>query len=159
MEDKFVDGVIQDALKYLGGQSENAPEIITFSLYFDHEGRALSVCADTLESSQKCVAQMNAFSFKYFAEAVEQGDLSKAALWQGNIGRSLSLGDFKHVNLARKNVPRRIGTPKLFPEMVKAMIRHTPSILGVCDQRQHIVFSTSTATEEVGLVWSPPEQV
>ncbi len=157
MEPEFVDGVIFEALTFLrSAANQNGPEIITFALYFDHEGSALSVCADTIENSQRTVDQTNSFNFKYFSKAIEHSDLEKASLWQCNIGRSLSVGDFKHVNLARRDMPSHMSATKLFLEMPKGIMRHTHSILAVCDPRNQIVFATSTENDEVGLVWSPP---
>ena len=79
--------------------------VFTFAFYHDHESHAISVCVDTEESSKRLVASSNAYNQKYFWPAIEKGDLEDAALWTANIGRSLSLGDFAFVNLARTDLP------------------------------------------------------
>jgi hypothetical protein len=78
--------------------------VFTFALYHDHESAAVSVCVDTEENSKKVVQSINSFNMKYFTKAVRSGDLKDAALWRANIGRSLSLGDFTMVNVARRDL-------------------------------------------------------
>ena len=65
-----------------------------------------SLCVDTAESSAETVRSMNDFSSKYFQAAVEEGDLATAGLWQANVGRSLSFGDFVMVNVARTDLDK-----------------------------------------------------
>lgn len=153
--DKFVDDVIQGALDTLGGSDQGPSNIVTFALYYDHESPAVSVCADTLESSRRSVASLNAFNETYFLKAIAAGDLEDASLWSSNTGRSLALGDFAHVNLCRKKVGIRMRHNGLFVAMAKGLIRNTRPIFEVCDTKEQIVFATSTAKSEVGLVWCP----
>src|SRR3712207_5236771 len=80
---------------------ERRTPVYTFALYHDHESAAVSVCVDTEENSLRPVAKSNAYGIKHFAKAVAAGDLKSAALWNANTGRSLSLGDFALVNVAR----------------------------------------------------------
>lgn len=94
----FIDGVLADAIERVRTVGVS---VYTFALYFDHESPAISVCVDTIEKSQATVASINAYNSKYFHKAISSGDLKGAALWQSNIGRSLSLGDFHLVNVGR----------------------------------------------------------
>lgn len=148
----LIDSVIQDAVEQLRNATQ---AIVTVALYFDHESSALSVCADTEKNSARSVAQANAFSLPYFEKAIEAGDLEGAALWQGNIGRSLSLGDFTHVNLARRDVPPGLVDEAWFASMAQGLMRHAGLVLQVCASDAVVVFAVSTATDEVGLVWCP----
>jgi len=78
----------------LGEIESSGLPVFTFAMYHDHESGAVSVCADSEENSARAVASMNAYSAKHFGTAVAKGDLEHAALWQANVGRNLSLGDF-----------------------------------------------------------------
>src|SRR4051812_44654210 len=79
-------------------------DVFTFSFYHDHESAAVSICVDTEASSIRLVRSQNASSIRHFADAVSRGDLRKAALFKANVGRSLSLGDFEMVNVARTDI-------------------------------------------------------
>src|SRR5258708_2523137 len=83
---------------------ERGTPMYTFAFYHDHESAAVSVCVDTEENSRRSVAKSNAYGIKHFAQAIAAGDLKSAALWNANTGRSLSLGDFALVNVARANL-------------------------------------------------------
>src|SRR5260221_2022452 len=76
-------------------------DLFTFAFYHDHESAAVSICADTKASSARSVRSENAFFMEHFAAAVAGGDLRKAELFKANVGRSLSLGAFEIVNVAR----------------------------------------------------------
>ncbi len=151
----IIDGVILAAVAELGGAS---PAIVTFALYFDHESSAISVCADTEVNSAKCVAATNAYSLPHFAKAIEAGDLEAAAHWQGTFGRSLSLGDFSHVHLARRDVSPGLVNDEWFVAMAQGLMRQTERVLRVFDADALPVFAVSTASDEVGLVWCPPRE-
>ena len=78
--------------------------VYTFAFYHDHPARAVSVCVDTKESSQRSVQESNTVSLEYFLEALADGDLKEASQWPANGGRSLTLGDFALVNVARQEI-------------------------------------------------------
>lgn len=98
----FLDGVLSAAMMELRA---NPVPIYTFAFYHDHESNAVSVCADTKASSLKLVRQSNQWSMKHFSQHVQNGSWEDACLFQANVGRSLSLGDFSHVNVARTILP------------------------------------------------------
>src|SRR5688572_5315823 len=81
-------------------------DVFTFAFHHDHESAAVSICVDSEASSARSVLSENAFSFRYFADAVAKGDLRTASLFKANVGRSLSLGDFEMVNVARTDLGR-----------------------------------------------------
>lgn len=152
-QEQLVDRIIRAAIRDI---SEDGGKIITFSLYFDHEGKALSACADTAENSEKSIKSMNAFSYRYLKEAIDKADLKSAANWRGSSGNSLSVGDFKYKNLARTQLLPEQYSKNVFVEMAKGLLRNTDAILKVCDPDKQILFSSSTENDEVGLYWSPP---
>ena len=129
--------------------------VFTFAFYHDHESRAVSVCVDTEESSKRLVASSNAYNQKYFWPAIEQGDLDDAALWTANVGRSLSLGDFALVNLARTDLPRGKITKDFYLEMVRALSAKEEEIVSLAASRESLLFCASGADEEVALTWAP----
>lgn len=152
--DQLVDAVILDAVNELKSKAAFVKrDIVTVALYYDCENKELLVCSDTLENSNKNVRAANAFSEKYFHEAIAEGDLGKASLWVGLTGRSLSLGDFVNRNLARTPVPTALRRPTLFVALARGLIRNSDLILEVCNSNEQIVFATSTEDNEVGLVW------
>jgi hypothetical protein len=97
-------------------------DVYTFALYFDHESKAISICADTASNSAATVRGINTYNRKYFDPAVAAGDLKAASLWCSSIGRSLSLGDFVARNLARTPVKGSIIGNEFFVGMLRALM-------------------------------------
>jgi hypothetical protein len=128
--------------------------VFTFALYFDHESSALSVCVDTEENSAKTVAQINRYNAKHFHQAVEAQDLKMAALWQANTGRSLSLGDFALVNVARTDVPPGVVTERFFTGLIQEVVSVEDQVARLAPVQPKLVFACSSANEEVAYVWS-----
>lgn len=60
-------------------------DVYTFALYFDHESKVISVCADTAFNSAATVRGINTYNRKYFDPAVASGDLKAASLWCSNM--------------------------------------------------------------------------
>jgi hypothetical protein len=129
-------------------------EVFTFALYFDHESSALSVCVDTEVNSAKTVAQINRYNAKYFHQAVGAADLKMAELWQANAGRSLSLGDFALVNVARTDVPPSAVNEQFFLGLVEELVRVEDRVVQLAPTPEKLVFACSSANEEVAYVWS-----
>ncbi len=149
----FLKGVMTRAI---GELQQQAIDVYTFSFYLDHESEAVSVCADTRESSARLVATSNAFGSRYFLDAVRDGDLKAAELWQANVGRSLSLGDFAAVNVARKDLGRHRLNLDLCLAMVETVIEHHDAIRKLSSDPANTILACSTLGNEVGLVWSLP---
>jgi hypothetical protein len=153
--DCLVDQVIVQALVEVADRGMSG-RIVTIALYFDHESPALSVCADTLESSDKHTDSSLTWNYGQFAQALNAGDVEDAALFNASVGRSLSLGDFALVNLARRELDTDDDRKVIFEALAKGLHRNMNRCLGVCDPNQRIVFACSTQNSEVGLFWSPP---
>jgi len=128
--------------------------LFTFALYFDHESEALSACADTEENSTRTVASVNRYNAKFFHQYLAAGDTSTAELWQANTGRSLSLGDFALVNLARLDTPGVKQTDDFFLSIAQALVAHEAEILALSPSPDRVVFACSGASDEVALVWA-----
>jgi hypothetical protein len=148
----FLASVVKAAVAEL--QAAPIP-IHTFAFYHDHESNAVSVCADTKESSLRAVRKSNQWSMKYFAQHLLDGSWEDACLFQANVGRSLSLGDFTRVNLARTALPPKTNTDQSFYlAMARAVIAHQANIVSLAPDPEDVVFCCSSADSEVGLVWS-----
>jgi hypothetical protein len=92
---------------------------------------------------------------KYFAEHVRDDNWRDACLFQANIGRSLSLGDFARVNVAKTDLPSGVVNGESFYlSMAKAVIANQQEILALAPSREEVIFCCSDANSEVGLVWS-----
>jgi hypothetical protein len=128
--------------------------VFTFALYFDHESSAVSVCVDTEENSARTVAQMNRYNAKYFHQSVAAADLKMAALWQANVGRSLSLGDFELVNVARTEVPQSAVDEQFFVQLVQELVGIESRVVLLATAHEKLLFACSSANEEVAYVWS-----
>ena len=144
-------GVLDEAIGEL--KREKVP-VYTFAFYHDHESAAVSVCADTNESSARCVHSSNRYGMKYFAEAIRKGDLEAAGRWQANVGRSLSLGDFARVNLARRDLGRAKVTAKFHLTMIQCVVERQARIVKLAPEPLDLLFTCSTADDEVGVVWA-----
>ncbi len=128
-------------------------DIFTFAIYHDHESGFVSICIDTKENSEKQVAESNKYSMKYFRRFIGEGDLDSATLWQANIGRNLSLGDFQFVNVVEKELNKIEPDTEFYLSMVKALLNKSSLILLNSTHGNSLLFCCSTANEEVGLTW------
>lgn len=150
--DSFLNAVLTEAILRL--RADPVP-IHTFAFYHDYESGAVSVCVDTKESSRQHLRQGNRWSMKHFAQHIQAGNWEQASLFQANIGRSLSLGDFARVNLARTLLPPNTVTDDTFYlAMLRAVIAHQQDILSHAPDREDILFCCSGTDAEVGMVWS-----
>ena len=71
------------------------------------------------------------------------------------VGRSLSLGDFARVNLARADLDSDMASDQsLYIEMARAVIALQQEILELAPEPDDVIFCCSSADSEVGLVWS-----
>ena len=151
--DEFLNEVLRRAMAEL--QSNPIP-VYTFAFYHDHESSAVSVCIDTEDSSRELVRKSNQWSMRYFSEHIAEGKWDDACLFQANVGRSLSLGDFACVNLARTELPLGINVDQsLSLAMVKAVIAYQRELLAHAQNPEDVVFCCSSPESEVGLTWSP----
>lgn len=148
----LLDQVLAEAISVLRHEQVR---IFTFAFYHDHESRAVGVCADTEESSKRLVSSSNAYGQKHFWPAIDEGDLKAAGLWNANVGRSLSLGDFAFVNLARTDLPRGKITKDLYVEMVRAIRMREDEIVSLAVARETLLFCASGPDDEVALTWAP----
>jgi hypothetical protein len=146
-----LDSVLASAL---GEAQMQSIDVYTFALYHDHESHAVSVCIDLIENSAKAAQHTNDYNMKYFARAISNGDLEDAALWQSNIGRNLSLGDFSHVNMSRRTLKDVEITGDLYLEMVRAVMSVEPKILNLASAPECVLFVCSGEDDETQYVWS-----
>lgn len=136
-----------------------AVPVFTFAFYHDHESSAVSVCVDTEENSKRFVRSSNRRCMRHFFEKIAEGDLDAARLWQANIGRNLSLGDFALVNVARTDLGGvRVGK-QFHLSMARALIAVQRQIAALAPEPERLVLACSSADDEVGLAWSLPEDV
>jgi hypothetical protein len=129
--------------------------IYTFALYYDHESPAVSVCIDTEERSKSSVIAMNKFVRGHFSAAVADGDLERAESWHGNIGRSLSLGDFHMVNVARTELPRNFApNSSFFLTIIRSLMSAESAVAAQARLPSSLLFCCSGAKDEVQYWWS-----
>ncbi len=128
--------------------------LYTFAFYHDHESQAVSICADSEANSRRVVCKINEYSAQHFIREIAAGDLEAASLWQANIGRSLSLGDFAVVNAARTNLPSKAIKSNFYLEMVRAVMAVQSRIAVLAPRGDRLVFACSGENAEVGYVWS-----
>lgn len=131
--------------------------IFTFALYQDHESGFVSVCLDTKENSELQLAESNAYSMKHFRRAIESAQLEEARLWQANVGRNLSLGDFEAVNIAELEIGDHVINDSFYLDMVRAIQGKAPNVLRQSSHKNSLLFCCSTEDDEVGLVWVEPD--
>lgn len=108
----FFASVLNNAIAML---RTDAVPVFTFAFYHDHESGAVSVCVDTEANSNSQVRSTNRYNTKHFRTEIAGGDLAGASLWQANIGRNLSLGDFAKVNPGEGSVQRTGGKRRIPP--------------------------------------------
>ena len=142
--------LIDNALKQAEGL-----DIFTFAIYHDHESEFVSVCIDTKENSNRQVEEMNIYNMKHFRRVVSEGNLEEAALWQANVGRNLSLGDFQAVNIVECDIKNNQVNKSFYLGMVKAIENKSSAISQQSSHGNSLLFCCSTDAEEVGLTWAP----
>lgn len=148
----FIEKIIDQALSE--SECKQIP-IYTFALYFDHESLALSACIDTEENSKATVARINTYNRKYFFQAVASGDLKGASLWLANAGRSLSLGDFHMVNMAREELPAGVSpNQEFFVSVVQTLVISERKIAAQAESPQSLLLCSSGMSGEVEYWWS-----
>lgn len=144
-------GVVQQGLIHA---QRKQIQLYTVAFYLDHESRALSLCFDTYSNSNQHVSKSNKFSAKYFQAAIDAGDMEEALLWQANVGRSLSLGDFAHVNVARTPLHQINLDERLILNMVEALNQYGRQFGALAPCSSKLIFLCSDLSDEVGLTWS-----
>ena len=147
----IADQVIRAALNEA---AKDGFRIYTFALYFDHESPALSVCMDTKENSIRQVSEQNTYSSEYFQKFIGAGDLEQAALWQANVGRNLSLGDFARVNVGRTPVAQADLSHGDYLSLIRCVMGHEREVRGLAEIADELVFCCTSPTDEVGIVWA-----
>jgi hypothetical protein len=131
-------------------------DVYTFALYFDHESKAISVCADTASNSAATVRGINTYNRKYFDPAVASGDLKAASLWCSNIGRSLSLGDFVAKNLARTPVKGSIIGNEIFVGMLRALMDAESEVATLTGHKDTLLLCCTGPSDETEFYWGLP---
>jgi hypothetical protein len=152
---KVLSSVLKLAIAHI---KKEGISVYTFAFYHDHESGAVSVCVDTRNNSEKSVKFMNDYNMGHFFKAVAKGDLKGASLWQANIGRSLSLGDFALVNTARTDIANLKIDEQFYVTMVQELVAVQGEIASLSDHPEHLVFACSGAGDEVAFVWSLPNR-
>ena len=128
-------------------------DVYTFALYFDHESKAISICADTASNSATTVRGINIYNRQYFDPAVASGDLKAASLWCSNIGRSLSLGDFAAKNLARTSVKTSIIGQEFFVEMLRALMDAESEVATLTSDKDTLLLCCTGPSDESEFYW------
>ena len=150
----FLDAVLSEAIEV--ARRESVP-LYTFAFYHDHESAAVSVCMDTEANSTRSVVLSNAWSNGHFRKAIDAGDLKQASLFQANVGRSLSLGDFALVNVARRSLPAEFRINKQFYLlMLRCVIQREVQLSRLSPLPDRLLFCCSGPQDEVAYVWCIP---
>lgn len=137
------DTIIDKALNIL---FEKKADIFTFALYYDHESYAVSVCADTIENSERVAREINAFSREQFFAAIQQQELERAALWNSITGRSFALGDFTYRSLGWEAIKAPNNSAPFYRAMVQALIRNSHKIAALTRNPEQLVFAAQVKT-------------
>ncbi len=99
---------------------------------------------------------MNKYNLRYFLKAVAEGNLQLASLWQANVGRSLSLGDFAMVNVARADIEESVIDERFYLSMVQALVAVQDEIAMLTSNPERLLLACSSESSEVGYVWPHP---
>jgi len=132
------------------------PEIANIPNWMNLAPRLGVVYDLTGDAKTAIKASVNKYNLKHFLAGVRDGDLGTAALWQANIGRSLSLGDFTAVNLARTELGALPVDAALCLKMVETIMKNHDRIRRLSVDPLRTALAASTLDDEVGLVWSLP---
>lgn len=148
--DETFDRVIERALNILFAKKA---DIYTFAFYYDHETKAVCICADTKINSRKMALQTNAFKYEHLRRSIEKKDLKRAMNFGWISERSFSLGDFTFKDLGWTSIAAPNNSQPFYLAMVRALMRHMASISALSRSPEELVFCCSTKDSEVGLSW------
>ena len=151
--DDGFDRVIDKALNTLFSKKV---DVYTFAFYYDHEGHAVEILADTKTNSDKQVYKSHRFASREFVKAIQAKDLEKAARWGSSNDRNYSLGDFHFKGLAREPVKAPNNSAPFFLAMLNAIRRNSKKIAALSSQPQRLVYLCSSRESEIGFVWREP---
>ena len=98
--------------------------------------------------------ESNTVSLEYFLEALADGDLKEASQWPANGGRSLTLGDFALVNIARQEIVDLRVNKQFHGQMIRAMMAFQDEIASLSQEPAELLLTCSGVDEEVEYVWS-----
>lgn len=129
-------------------------DVYTFSLVHERDKGAVSVYADEEANSRRVVRRLNRTSMRNFAKAVQRRDLDEALMWQAMVGRSLSTRDFSWKKLARRSLGGLKHAPELHEALLLAGMKYASEVAELSSDRESLLFTCSTADDEVGLIWS-----
>lgn len=147
----FFASVLNNAIAKLRA---DAVPVFTFAFYHDHESGAVSVCVDTEANSNRQVRSTNRYNTKHFRTEIAGGNLAGVSLWQANVGRNLSLGDFAKVNLARTAFNGPEVSDEFYLLMVRALLAVEDEIAALAPDPGRLIFTCSGPNDEVAYVWS-----
>ena len=99
---------------------------------------------------------MNSYNMRYFVQAVATKNLKDALLWQANSGRSLSLGDFALVNVARTTLDQQTLDGTFYVAMVQSLMAVHKRVAALALNPERLIFICSGENDEVAYVWSMP---
>ena len=134
-------------------------DLFTFSFYLDHESRAVSVCIDTDENSFAQVREQNRRTGARFAELMADPEAGDVALWQPNLGRNTSLGDFTYVNLARRAYVFPHSHRSVSDALLRTLFERQAEIVSLSRRPDQLLLSASTPDDEFGICWFPYDQI
>lgn len=149
--DQLLTSVLQRAIAAL---SKARADVYTFSFCHDRERAAVSVYADSEVNSRRVIRKVNRSSMRQFAKAVRKRDLDEALVWQASVGRGLCLREFAWPQIARRPLGKLARDPVLHEAMLLAALEHVPKVVELSSDPETLLFTCSTADEEVGLVWT-----
>jgi hypothetical protein len=152
--DILLSSVLERAIEAL---KKARADVYTFSFCHERVG-AVAVYADDAANSRRVVRELNRASMKNFTKAVKKRDLDEALMWQAMVGRSLSPGDFAWKKLARRSLGKLKQAPSLHEAMLIAAMRYAPKVSALTSDPESLLFTCSTADDEVGLIWSAEGQ-
>ncbi len=149
--EQYLADLLLDAIAELRDQRA---AVYTFAFRHNQRSDTLSVCADIEFNSRRLVRDGNRRNARRFAEALREGDLMEAALWQSNLGRNLVLGAFRWVDLAERSLGRFRLAANLHLEMARTLLAFEGEIARLAPIRSSLVLVCSTPDDEAGLVWA-----
>jgi hypothetical protein len=149
--DTFLASILERAIDEL---KRARADVYTFSFCHEQSSGAVCVYADSEANSRRVIGALNRASMKRFAKAVKKRDLEEAMMWQATVGRSLSLSNFAWKKLAKSSLGKLRNEAALHEAMLLAAMNVAPKLAALSSDPEMLLFTCSTADEEVGLVWT-----
>ncbi len=126
--------------------------VYSYSIYYSHEDREISIFVDTLLNSRKRVREQISGMRELFDMEIENGDYDILETSSPIGGRNFSLGDYAYRRLTTVKYQNKY-TKKFILNAIKTLIKREGEIACYSRHKGDLLFSVTSLIDEFGISW------